>query len=229
MTDFDDALELDARLLEQALQEDWPREHPQLRDLLRRRPAWTELLDGPPPALPEGAAPLAQDRRLTDEFLALARQRQTQRSKSPPLRRWSSPWRLAAAALALLFAGALLSRPWLGRAGDESVELLGSDQEAPRIDLERPLSSVERIDHFEFRPERDLKPGEAWLLILSDVDGDGRPVRELLRRKLDKTKWTPDALDLADLPLRLHWSVQHVSATGDLGPRYEAWVERSSR
>lgn len=227
MNDPKQTLERDARLLEQALREDWPRQDPRLRDLLERRPQWVELLDRPDAPSASWAAPDDLDRKLTDELLALARRRE-QRRATPRRRGWGSPWRLAAAALALLFAGALLGRTWMERGGDGAVEVLGSDAQAPRVDSLSPQGIVANVGVFTWSCERPLQAGESFLVILRDVAGDGRPGNLLLQRTTTQTTWTPDAFDLADLPPRFHWSVQWVSATGVAGPAASAFVERSA-
>lgn len=226
MNDPKQALERDARLFEQALREDWARQDPRLRDLLERRPQWVELLEGPDSPPSTWPAPDDPDRKLTDELLALARRRQ-QRSAPPHRTSWGSPWRLAAAAGVLLCAGAFLGRAWMERGEDGAVEVLGSEEQVPPVDSLSPQGVVATVGDFTWSAEPPLQPGESFSLVVRDVASDGRPGNLLLQLTITQPKWTPDAMYLADLPQRFHWSVQRVSASGFAGPAASAFVDRS--
>jgi hypothetical protein len=223
----------DAALLERALREGWARERAELRALLARRPDWSALLDGPEAVPVPDAAALEQDRRLVNESLALAR---GSAARSPRTRGGRAPylrWALAAAAVVAVAASATLWRRDAAEPGADPRILLGeqedgSDEEL-RIVLVTPLERVERIESFQWTSQRTLQPGERYLVVLSTVRGDGTKGEELLRRLVDEPRWDPDAFDLVDLPLRLHWSVQRASGGLPSGPAAARLVERSSR
>lgn len=229
-------LRLDAAVLEAALREGLPVEHPSLRALFARRPAWAELLaqaSGAADLRPEllarlRAAEQPEDRRLIDELLAQARQGVGPTSAARARR--VPTWLLAAAGLLLAVAltWSLSSRE-SSRSAD--VVLLGDDDhgtaEDERIVLVAPRERVERFENFQWSSTRALAPDESYVLILWEAQADGTPGAELRRMTTRESSWQPDAFDLSGLPARLHWSVQRVSPRGS-GPRSEAWVERSS-
>jgi hypothetical protein len=232
-------LRQDAALLEAALRQGLSSDHESLRGLLARRPAWAELLTeasdtrGASPELLERvrAAEQTGDGRLVDEFLALARTRPAPRSLAR-IRRLRWLWAAAAAAGVLLAAAVTWSLASGERARNADVELLGEDEpgsaEDERIVLLAPLGRVERYGIFQWSSASALASDESYLLILRELQADGTPGVELRRMTTRSSTWEPDALDLVDLPSRLHWSVQRVSPS-DSGLRSEAWVERSPR
>jgi hypothetical protein len=216
-------LGLDAAQLEAAVREHLPRNHPSLRELLARRPEWAELL--PQVAQPtdltatqlsllnEEARP--EDRLLVNELLAQAGQRASERTKHRP--QLPAPWMLAAAAC-VLSAGALIW--WLGRsaAEPEPVHVLGGDPSEPgggaaqELSCSEPRGQVAEYGTFLWESQQDLAEGESFVVVVSALLPDGSVGAELARTRQRSRSWTPDALQAATWPDRIHWTVRSFDA-----------------
>lgn len=245
MIDESTTLAEDARRLESALRKRWPRSHPDLRDLLARRPGWAELIEAclASSALDEAAiARLArevteQDRRLVDETLALARSASAARRS-----RRKTAWLLIAAGFVLCGGGFALWSSRSATPSDPSQFLGGGHGDGsvppPAVTCSAPGSADAPQGTLDWEETRPLSEGESYEIVVRTCAQDGQPARELARDRIpfsslqapeDLTRWTPPAGAWEEWPDCIEWSVTLLDASHYPIASDNARVERSAR